>query len=198
MSGSAVAEGEGEAALVAPAHGGGTRQQQLDLQDGEEGRGNRTASEQPNIAAVKGDEKGEAWQEQGQRRVDSSLTPPSSPPARGDAVGGVRVHLDMPPPRAMPPMPPPMTMPPMPPPKVPGSVQRLLEKEGPDARNVVSWRVPNRINGFGGGGVVDSPGEAAEENGGPQQQQQHHHHHHHQGTGERASLEGPRERELNR
>lgn len=34
----------------------------------------------------------------------------------------------------------------------PSSVQRLLEKEGQNARNVVSWLVPNRTSGGGGGG----------------------------------------------
>lgn len=44
----------------------------------------------------------------------------------------------------------------MPPPGPrPGSVQRLLEKEGHDARNVVSWLVPNRT-GAGGGLVFDA------------------------------------------
>lgn len=40
----------------------------------------------------------------------------------------------------------------MPPPGPrPGSVQRLLEKEGHDARNVISWRVPNQTGGSGRG-----------------------------------------------
>lgn len=34
-----------------------------------------------------------------------------------------------------------------------GSLQRLLEKEGHDARNVVSWLVPNRTGGGGGGDI---------------------------------------------
>lgn len=32
-------------------------------------------------------------------------------------------------------------------PNRPGPVQRLLEKEGHEARNVVSWLVPNRMGG---------------------------------------------------
>lgn len=36
----------------------------------------------------------------------------------------------------------------------PGSVQRLLEKEGQNARNVVSWLVPNRTSGGGCGSLV--------------------------------------------
>lgn len=40
----------------------------------------------------------------------------------------------------------------------PGSVQRLLEREGHDARNVVSWLVPNRTGSGGaeGGLLVDA------------------------------------------
>lgn len=40
----------------------------------------------------------------------------------------------------------------------PGSVQRLLEREGHNARNVVSWLVPNRTGGGGAGGglLVDA------------------------------------------
>lgn len=34
----------------------------------------------------------------------------------------------------------------------PGSLKRLLEKEGHDARNVVSWLVPNSTGGGGGEG----------------------------------------------
>lgn len=54
-----------------------------------------------------------------------------------------RVRVDMPPPEPR-----------------PGSVQRLLEKEGHDARNVVSWLVPNRTGGNGGvvGGLVGTGG----------------------------------------
>lgn len=37
-----------------------------------------------------------------------------------------------------------------------GSVQRLLEKEGHDARNVVSWLVPNRTASGGGGACASS------------------------------------------
>lgn len=35
-----------------------------------------------------------------------------------------------------------------------GSLQRLLQKEGPDARNVVSWLVPNLTGGGVGGSSV--------------------------------------------
>lgn len=82
------------------------------------------------------------------------------------------VHVDMPPPA----------------PPALGSVQRLLEKEGPDARNVVSWLVPNRTGGGPGGlgsGLVFDARAGASTSGRGQRP-------------ERRSREASRERELGR
>lgn len=190
-----AAAGEEAATAAAPAHGG-TPEAQEGVERQEE-EADAESKEHLGKAA-------EAREGPRQQQESSSLLPSSLPPARsgGGGSGGhgsiagvnlsvLHVHLDMPPPSSGPP-------------PRPGSVQRLLEKEGPDARNVVSWLVPNHTNGGGGsggrggggGGVMDVRGQAVEGAGGvvagggmaaPQQQQQHRH--------RGASREGSRERE---
>ena len=68
----------------------------------------------------------------------------------------------------------------------PGSVQRLLEKEGHDARNVVSWLVPNRTGGGGSGGSLVFDARAGGYSA-PRGQR-----------GDRDGQEVPREREIGR
>lgn len=142
------------------------------------------------------------------QQQSSALLPhrSTSPSAKDDAIrtgcspSDTHVHLDMPPPN-----------PPSSGPKVAqrGSVQRLLEEEGHDARNVVSWLVPNLTNGTGGGGgssggvIVDAHGEAVRGGGGAVGRswgaQQHQQQQQSRGwRGERPSREGSREREHGR
>eukprot|EP00752_Nemacystus_decipiens_P012178 g10796.t1 len=201
-----------EIAAAAPAHGGS--RERVEPTEMEE------TVESEHLTKVAGANKDDPrWQQHGQDRpsVVASTLPPASNSGgcggsghtsgslAGVSLSGLHVHLDMPPP----PLPPPVNLSSAPLPR-PGSVQRLLEKEGPDARNVVSWLVRNPCGsgggGGGGGGAVDARVQAGEGGGlgaagvvvGLQQQQQQPQQEQQQQQQRGASREGSRERERSR